>query len=207
MTIISTHITFSNDFIPFFTRNLQNWKVEKLKKRNPGLSVFPPPSPSKNTPAGVWIVFTPVSSDRPEREKYAATIFHDSIFSVFQDLVLYFVKNNATLAQSNKPSFYFSKVRQNNLKYVFKISVNINLDKSILYINEIKSFLLWIYDIFKTFYVRSNNLGLKYQRCTQSGSKDFIRIFLIHFWARNSLKELSFDGFVVELKTTFVQRF
>ena len=47
--VISIHITFSNDFIPFLQ---EFYKIEKLKtsklKRNPGLSVFP----SMNTPVG-----------------------------------------------------------------------------------------------------------------------------------------------------------
>ena len=68
--------------IPFFY--LFHKKSAKIKSkkhpRNPSLSVFPlpPPPPWKLRWEVAWIFFTPVSSDRPEREKYAATIFHDS---------------------------------------------------------------------------------------------------------------------------------
>ena len=68
--------------IPFLYLFYKKSTKIKSKKhpRNPSLSVFPlpPPPPWKLRWEVAWIFFTPVSSDRPEREKYAATIFHDS---------------------------------------------------------------------------------------------------------------------------------
>ena len=52
-------------------------KSTKLKN----FQVIPPPpstAPRILRREVAWIFFTPVSSDRPELDKYAATIFHDS---------------------------------------------------------------------------------------------------------------------------------